>query len=89
MISLEAAIAMHEAANMGWQARKAGYAKQAAIYGAQFDAAYTQRMQRMAEDGRHFREVTIPAIKREAALLTYERELAAKNSGAVPEPASV
>ena len=87
-MNIEAAIAMHEAAIAGRQAREAGYAMQAAIYTTNFDAAYGKRMQRMAEDGRHFREVTVPSIMREVALLRYERNLAARNSGMVPEPAN-
>ena len=81
----ETFLALHDAYIVGRQMREAEYAQQAAVYTSLFEAAYRKRMTRMAEDSRVFREVTIPAIKREASLLRYERELASRNSAAVAE----
>lgn len=63
--------------------RKIAYQQAASRYELEFERAYSKRLQRRAEDRKHFLEVVIPNIKREAVLKAYERSLAERNHAVV------
>lgn len=63
--------------------RAIAYQQAASRYELEFERAYSKRLQRRAEERKHFLEVVIPNIKREAALKAFERGLAEKNHAMV------
>ena len=66
---------LHNAYVTGRQMYEAAMQQRAAVYSSIFEAAHKARMERMAADGRQFREIILPAIKAEASLRAYERGL--------------
>ena len=63
--------------------RAIAFQQAAQRYELEFERAYGKRLQRRAEERKHFLEVVIPNIKREAALKAYERSLAERNHAVV------
>lgn len=86
-MKLETLIELHNAYVAGRKRRDDQYQMKAAQYANDFEAAYSTRMKRMAQDGRQFREIILPKIREEAKLRDYENALAIKNSVVVTEPA--
>ena len=71
---------------LGAVKRSIAFQQRAQRYELEFERAYTRRMERRAEERKQFLDVILPKIKEEAAMRRYERGLAARNSGAFPEP---
>lgn len=79
-------IALDNAYIDGKLAKLRAYADSAARYSAAFEEQYKRRMERRAADSRQFLTIILPAIKEEASLLKYEREIG-RHSEAVSEHA--
>ena len=83
MSRIEDQIAMDDDYRRAALLHKIAMYRRAEKYARAFDEAYQRRMERRAADSRQFLEVILPAIKNEASLLRYEREIG-KISGTVP-----
>lgn len=55
--------------------RTVAFQKASIQYQDEFERAYKRRIEQRDEARKHWNEVTIPRIKREAALVAYEREM--------------